>query len=74
MGREMWLQSRVNPNPHCFKAITPNFLLCSPEDLRNKNVNYTHCNQKLMENGVFLWKIHATKKFVEISCEIFLII
>jgi hypothetical protein len=37
--------------------------LCSPEDLLNKNVNYTHILIKGLLKITFLWKTPETKKF-----------
>jgi hypothetical protein len=38
--------------------------LCSPEDLLNKNVNYTQITTKSSLKMAFLWKTHGTKSLL----------
>jgi hypothetical protein len=47
-------------------------LLCSPEDLLNKNVNYAHIITKGSLKMTLHGKTPEAKKFAEIFCEAFL--
>jgi hypothetical protein len=72
----------VNPNPHCFIAITMHIAqpcggrgkwcyLYLPEDLLNKNVSLTLFIIKSILKMICLMKNSETKKFVKIFCEAF---
>jgi hypothetical protein len=50
------------------------FFLCSPDDLRNKNVNYTHIIIRSYLKMTLLGKPLKKNKFAEILCEDFIIL